>query len=92
MIFLKETRLDISSIVTISRVKVSSDLKIAKIYISVFNKNNKTLETKEYENIISNKSKLRYLLGSNLQSKYVPRISFYLDDSIKNSSKLFDIK
>ena len=38
IIFVNKIKLNISSIITVSRVKVTSDLKLAKIYISIFNK------------------------------------------------------
>ena len=70
---------------------MSSDLKLAKIYISIFNKDLK-YEDVEYKNIIKERNKIRYELGTNLQTKYVPEIKFFKDDSMKDINKIFNIK
>jgi len=70
---------------------MSSDLKLAKIYISIFNKNSKH-EDVEYKNIIKERNKIRYELGISLQTKYVPEIKFFKDDSMKDINKIFNIK
>ena len=70
---------------------MTSDLKLAKIYISVFNKDS-TLEDVEYKNIVKERNKIRYELGLALRTKYVPKIKFFKDDTLKNVSALFDLK
>ena len=91
LIFLNKIRLNITSIITVSNVKVTSDLKLAKIYISVYNKDS-NYEDIEYRNIIQERKKIRYELGANLQTKYVPEIKFFKDDSMKDINKIFHIK
>ena len=91
MIFLNKIRLKNSSIITISNVKVNSNLKLAKIYISVFNKNI-DYEEQEFKNILKERNKIRYELGVNLQAKYVPEIKFFKDDTLKKMNTIFNIK
>ena len=91
MIFLNKIRLNNASIITVSKVKVTSDLKLAKIYISIYN-NDSNYEEAEYKNIIKERNKIRYQLGLNLQTKYVPQIKFFKDDTLKTMNKIFNIK
>ena len=71
------------SIITVTNVKVSSDLKLAKIYISIYNQNNINLSDNEFINIKNNRNLFRYHLGVNLASKYVPKIQFFEDEQYK---------
>ena len=73
IIFVNKIKLNISSIITVSKVNVTSDLKLAKIYISIYNKDS-SQEKVEYDNIVSERNKIRYELGLALNSKYVPLI------------------
>ena len=91
MIFLNKIRLKNSSIITVSNVKVTSDLKRAKIYISIFN-NKVDYEQQEFKNILKERNKIRYELGVNLKTKYVPEIKFFKDDSLKMMDTIFNIK
>ena len=91
IIFVNKIKLNISSIITVSRVKVTSDLKLAKIYISVFNKD-ETIEKIEFDNILSERNKVRYELGIALNSKYVPKIKFFKDDSFETLNSIYTTK
>ena len=66
--------------VTITCVKVSSDLQYAKVYWSAssekHNENKKGFE--------SAKGFLRHILSENLSCKNVPDIKFFFDDSAEN--------
>ena len=91
IIFVNKIKLNISSIITVSKVKVSSDLKLAKIYISIYNKD-KPQEKIEFDNIVSERNKIRYELGVALNSKYVPGIKFFIDDSFKTLDEIYKTK
>ncbi|MFK7900596.1 MAG: 30S ribosome-binding factor RbfA [Cyclobacteriaceae bacterium] len=73
--------------ITVTTVRVSPDLGVAKIYLSLLlsNDNGATLEK-----IKDATSKLRNLLGKKIknQVKKVPEIYFYLDDSADYASKM----
>ena len=63
-------------------MKVTDDLKIAKIYIS-FLENKKPVE--EVINIIKSKHKLiRHHVGMNLTLKYTPQLRFYHDNTFEH--------
>tara|TARA_B100000029_G_scaffold510095_1_gene600831 strand:+ start:897 stop:1208 length:312 start_codon:yes stop_codon:yes gene_type:complete len=79
-ILLKEYTKITNSIITVTKVKVTNDLKLAKIYISIFNNKDHNSFDDEFNNIKNNLSNLRYHLGMNLQSKYVPKIQLFKDN------------
>jgi len=91
IIFVNKIKINISSIVTVSKVNVTSDLKLAKIYISIYNKD-ESQEKVEYDNIMNERNKIRYELGIALNSKYVPHIKFFKDDSFKTLDKIYKTK
>ena len=90
IIFLNKIKIFNSTIITVTKVKMSSDLRLAKIYLSIFG-SNETNETDEFKNIIKERKKIRYELGSSLQSKYVPQIKFIKDESKIINTNLFNI-
>tara|TARA_B100001173_G_scaffold65431_1_gene55353 strand:+ start:457 stop:846 length:390 start_codon:yes stop_codon:yes gene_type:complete len=67
--------------VSVTKVKVTSDLSNAKIYISVF-PNEKTLNY--FNNIKENCFQIRHDLSQRMknQLRRIPELSFYLDDSL----------
>jgi len=73
-------------LVTISRVIMSPDLKIAKIYLS-FLANKEPVE-KCLDKINGKKKHIRYLLAKNIFLKYVPELIFYYDDTIEYADKI----
>ncbi len=81
-IFLKDFRDIVSSaLVTPSIVRISPDLSVVKIYLSIF-PSDKTKEI--FERLEANKSKLRNLLGKRIgsQVRIIPEIKFFADDSL----------
>ena len=71
--------------VTITGVDVTDDLKIAKIYVSIFKDEDKktTLEI-----LNSAKSFIRSELSKRLRMKSIPSIEFRLDASIEYGNKI----
>jgi ribosome-binding factor A len=68
-------------LVTVTNVKVSPDLGQAKIYLSVYNTENKQEVLLEME---EEKSRLKQALGYRLRKlvRRIPDIDFYLDDTL----------
>ena len=83
---LKDFSLEGRGVITITKVKVSSDLGSAKIYYSVID----NLISKEDLNInLNKKSKfLKGVIGRKITSKKIPEISFHFDDSIEFYDKI----
>ncbi len=63
-------------LVSITKVKVSQDLSLSKIYLSVFPSINNT----NVKNKFDIKKKLSFLIKNQL--RIIPEISFYIDDSL----------
>ncbi|MEA3447865.1 MAG: 30S ribosome-binding factor RbfA [Bacteroidota bacterium] len=76
-----------SAMVTVTIVRITKDLSIAKIYISVF-PSSKADEIIELLNF--NVKKVRYELGNRIrhQLKNVPELHFYKDDSLDHIEKI----
>ena len=71
---------------TVTAVKMTNDLRIAKIYISVLNANEKS---KEIETFFNSRAKfLRGRVGDYLTSKSIPELRFYYDDTETEAEKI----
>ena len=75
-----------AGLVTVSRVIMSPDLKIAKIYVSFLG--NKELEVKLVEKINYRKGHIRFLLGKQIKLKYVPELIFFHDDTMEYADRI----
>ena len=72
--------------ITISYVKISKDLRIANVYIMPLggeNKNNIIEEINNQKYIFQ-----KFLSKARLNSKFTPKINFYLDDSFDEAEKI----
>ena len=80
-IFRRQTAKTHGVIVSVSAVRVSPDLSVAKAYLSVF-PSEKAMEV--MENIEASKQTVRYELAQIVrhQLRKVPELQFYLDDSL----------
>lgn len=69
-----------NTLVTITRVRVSPDLAVAKVYLSFFNTNNTTLSI---NTVNAHAGEIRYKLGSRIrhQVRVVPELTFFVDDT-----------
>lgn len=92
-IFQKEGRsLFGNSMITVTKVNVTRDLSIAKVYLSLFSTGEKDLLLKEIQR---HTGEIRYKLGKKIgkQVRIIPEIQFFMDDSldyIENIEKLLD--
>lgn len=76
-----------SILVSVSDVKVTADLGIAKVYLSIFPQNFRDAVMKEIEN---NKSFYRNFVGQKMakQVRSIPQLNFYLDTSLDDVERL----
>lgn len=74
-------------LVTVSDVKVTADLSIAKIYLSIFPQEFRKPIMKEIE---ENKSQYRNFLGQKMakQVRIIPELQFYLDTTLDDVEKI----
>lgn len=74
-------------LVTVTEVKMSSDLGLAKIYVSIFGTDNKmaVIEELEYNNTL-----LRQMLAHRIKRhvRRIPNINIYLDDTLDEMYRL----
>ena len=80
-IFQRESRQFIGGIlVTITNVRISSDLSVAKVYLSLFPSKD---PIKLLDSLNENKKFFRKMLGNEMRRdiRIIPEIIFYLDDS-----------
>ena len=82
---IKDPRL--SGLLTITQVRTSSDLRNAKVYLSVLG--NDEANTTALQGIQSAATFLRKQLRERLRLKYVPFLTFEIDDSIETSDHIF---
>ena len=75
--------------VTITRVKVSSDLKYADIFVTVFN--DKKQQRKALEGLKNATKCIRGELGKDLKIRYIPNIKFIIDKDLEQQYKLLKI-
>ncbi len=78
--------------ISVTIVRVTPDLSLAKVYISLFPSQN---QDQVLENIREAATSIRYELGQKVrnQLRIVPEINFYIDDSldyIENIDKLLN--
>ncbi len=80
-IFLAETRKTHGIIISVSVVRVSPDLSVAKAYLSIFPPEK---STEMIENINANTKTIRYELSQRVryQLRKTPELLFFLDDSL----------
>lgn len=76
-----------SAFVTITNVRTTPDLLLARIYLSVYNKPNKN---EVIETLTEHTYLVRHDLGSILRHKVrrIPELEFYLDDTLDEVEKM----
>ena len=78
--------------ITVTKVRVSPDLAVARVYLSFFNSTNDTLSL---NTIKLHAGEIRYKLGARIkdQVRIVPQLDFFIDDTsdyVERMDKIFD--
>ncbi|MFD2161444.1 30S ribosome-binding factor RbfA [Paradesertivirga mongoliensis] len=81
-----------NTLVTITKVRITPDLAIARVFLSFFNNANTTLAL---NTIKAHASEIRYKLGARIknQARIVPQLEFFLDDTnsyVERMDQIFD--
>jgi ribosome-binding factor A len=92
VIFQQQTRQTRGILVSVSVVRISPDLSVAKAYLSIF-PSEKAQEI--LDNINAHVSQIRYELGNleRHQLRIIPELKFFIDDSldyVENIDKLLN--
>lgn len=75
------------TLVTVTNVMMSPDLSYAKIYLSVYNRDDKSLVIQELN---QEKSRLKNNLSNRIRKhiRRIPEIDFFLDDTLDEMHRL----
>lgn len=90
-IFLKEGKeITEDALVTISQVRMTPDLQVARVYVSIYNSDH---PDEIMQHIQANGKGLRKLLGDRIrhQLRKVPELNFFKDDTLDEVFKLEQI-
>lgn len=73
------------TLITVTEVRISPDLAIAKVFLSVF-----PIEKSEMVlNFINEKQKtIRFELGKKVQLRIVPELAFFIDETMEELEKI----
>ena len=85
---LKDPRVSQVGMVSITRVDTTSDLRYARVYISVLDKDQ---EKDVLKGLKSAAGYLRHELGSRVDLRYTPELQFFIDDSIAYGAHILDM-
>lgn len=79
-----------NTLITLAEVKVSADLSIAKVYISMMLAKDKQ---KTIDSINLHKKEIRKALGDRIgkQVRIVPELIFYIDEVEENAQRIEDL-
>lgn len=83
---LKDPR--VQTMLSITRVDTTSDLRYAKVYVSVLEENR---GKEALKGLKSAGGWLRRELGAHLQLRYTPELVFELDDSLKYGAHMYEL-
>lgn len=85
LIFLHKVQDPKLSLITVTNVKVSPDLRHTKIYLSVFDKEKRELVLERVNEL---KGLIRSQLAGRIQIRYVPELHFFIDDTLDYVEKM----
>ena len=85
-LFISEVFIPEAGLLTVTKVTITDDLKIAKVHLSFF-ENKKPV--KDLLEIFESKHNLiRRHVGLKLTLKYIPQLQFYYDDSVEYAQRI----
>lgn len=89
-IFLLQTKSMNGVLVSVSAVRISPDMSIARVYLSVFPSERSQEIVK---NINNNMKSIRYELGTRVrhQLRIIPELKFFVDDSLDYAERIDEL-
>ena len=88
-LFISEVFIPEAGLLTVTKVTITDDLKIAKVHLSFFE--NKKPVKDVLKILESKKNLIRQYVGLKLTLKYIPQLQFYYDDSIEHAQRIDDL-
>ena len=78
-------------LVTVSDVKITPDLRNAKVFISILGKTNESTKTKILHFLSSNRHHLQTKISKDIVIKYTPVLEFVIDETIQKGDRVLEI-
>lgn len=75
--------------ITIIDVRMSEDLKTAKVYFSIYGSDEEKKKT--FEALKRSRGYIKFLLGKRIKLRYMPELNFMLDDSLEKVQRIGEI-
>jgi ribosome-binding factor A len=85
-ILIREYRDRAYGFITVTEVKVTADLKIAKIYFSIFGE--PTVQERTMAMLEGEKQRIRGLVASHLHLKFTPALQFFHDNTLDHVDRI----
>lgn len=85
---LKDPRISETGMVSITHVDTTSDLRYARVYVSVLDH---AREAEVLKGLRSASGFLRRELGAALRLRYTPELQFQADDSIRHGARILEL-
>ena len=79
---------NITGLISVTKVKVSADLRVARVYISLLNCKSKK---NTLEGLKNASGYIRTVLAKRVNLRYTPEINFELDDTIEYGDRIENI-
>lgn len=86
---IKDPRLG-DAIISVTKVQTTSDLKYAKVYLSVYSSSQESI-TEAYYTVCRAAVFIRNRLKDSVQMRLLPELKFFLDDTIEQSLKIEEL-
>ncbi len=76
----------IEGFISVTRVEVAADLRVADVYISIFG-TDEAAQNRTFEAITHARSRVQSLLGDRLRSKFCPVLRLHRDETFKKTQQ-----
>ncbi|MBE3142551.1 MAG: 30S ribosome-binding factor RbfA [Planctomycetes bacterium] len=80
----------IEAFVSVTRVEVSADMRIADVYLSMFG-GTETAQNKTFAAILHARSRIQTVLAEQSQSRFCPVINIHRDENFKKSLEIMKL-
>ena len=80
----------IEALVSVTRVEVSADMRIANVYLSLFG-GTETAQNKTFAAITHARSRIQTILAEQIQSRFCPVINIHRDENFKKSLEIMKL-
>ncbi|NQW28963.1 MAG: 30S ribosome-binding factor RbfA [Ignavibacteria bacterium] len=73
--------------ITVTEVRMSPDLQIARVYVSVFGGRKTPAEVLKYIDDVE-AGRIRHHIAKTVRLRYVPQLKFFIDDSLDRAQRI----